>query len=254
MDCYQYGNIRMFHGDCMEFMRSVPELSYDLAIIDPPYGIGEDGGKNRGCSVKQKNGTTLKIKHVGYEKRGWDTEPPSFDYFDELLRVSKNQILWGANHYSDRLPFPSPAWVVWDKVNGDSDFADCEMAWTSFPSAARLFAFMWNGMMQGCPEDGRKMQGNKKLNEERIHPTQKPIPLYSWLLENYAKPGDKILDTHGGSGSIVIACHALGFPIDWIELDRDYYARAVRRFKRYIGNPEEMHGVDWGVPPQLKMF
>lgn len=238
----------------MQFMQGVPDKAYDLAIIDPPYGIGEQGGKNRGCIVKQKNGTTLAVKHNGYEKREWDIAPPPVEYFEALRHVSRNQILWGANHYSDRLPFPSPAWVVWDKVNGGSDFADFEMAWTSFPSAARLFAYMWNGMQQGSPENGRRMQGNKRLNEKRIHPTQKPVALYRWLLENYAKPGDKILDTHGGSGSIVIASHALGFSIDWIESDRCYYDRAVRRFKRYIGNPEEMQGVEWDMPPQLKMF
>lgn len=230
MKCYQYGNIRMFNGDCMVFMRDVPDKHYELAIVDPPYGIGESGqtNKSRGNLAKAKD----------YGNKDWDKLPPSPQYVSQLKRVSSNQIIWGANHF---LRETGPAWIVWDKKNGNSDFADCELAWSSFNKAVRKFEFLWNGMLRG--EKG-----------ERIHPTQKPVALYRWLLENYAKTGDKILDTHGGSGSIVIACHALGFALDWVELDPDYYEAAVKRFKQYLGKAEEMDGTKFDAPPQLKMF
>ena len=229
--------IELLHIDCMEYMRGLPDKAFDLAIVDPPYGIGEHGGKDRGNSVRQPNGTVLRVRHAGHANKGWDIEPPSYEYFRELQRVSRNQILWGANHYSDRLPHASSAWVIWDKVNGSNDFADCEMAWTSFGSAARLFPFMWNGMCQGSPEDGRKQQGNKALNEKRIHPTQKPVALYRWLLKNYAKPGQRILDTHLGSGSIAIACDMEGFNLVGCEIDADYIAGARKRLADHQAQP-----------------
>jgi site-specific DNA-methyltransferase (adenine-specific) len=204
--------IRMYQADCMEFMRDVPDNYYDLAIVDPPYGIGESG---------KKNGTRIHLaKPKVYYQKEWDFRPPPQSYFDELFRVSKNQIIWGANHF---LPKTASCWVIWDKENGASDFADAEMAWTSFKKAVRLFRFRWNGMLQG----------DMKNKEIRIHPTQKPVPLYKWLLKNYAKEGDKILDTHGGSGSICIACHDMGFEIDWIEKDPDYYRDATERVKNH---------------------
>lgn len=132
----------------------------------------------------------------------------------------------------DRIPFGSPCWVVWDKVNGENDFADCELAYTSFRSAVRQVKFMRHGFMQGGDFNGG-MQGNKKSNEKRIHPTQKPVALYKWLLDKYAKPGDKILDTHLGSGSIAIACHDYGFDLTACELDPDYYAAAMKRIEQH---------------------
>ena len=134
-----------------------------------------------------------------------------------------HQIIWGANHFIDRIPFPSSCWIVWDKENGSSDFADSELAWTSFDSAVRNFRFRWAGMLQGD-------MANK---EDRIHPTQKPVALYKWLLTRYAKPGWKILDTHGGSGSSCIAAHDLGFDLTWIEKDPDYYETAVKRYQTH---------------------
>ena len=229
--------IELHNVDCMEFLKGQPDKFYDLCIVDPPYGIGEHGGKDRGESVRQKNGTVLRVRHAGHADKGWDNEPPSAEYIAELQRVSMNQILWGANHYSDRLPFASSAWLIWDKVNGSNDFADVEMAWTSFGSAARLFPFMWNGMCQGSPEDGRKQQGNKALNERRIHPTQKPVALYRWLLKNYAKPGQKILDTHGGSMSIAIACDIEGYDLTLCELDPDYFAAGKKRLEQHQAQP-----------------
>lgn len=147
----------------------------------------------------------------------------------ELQRVSKNQIIWGCNYFC--YPF-GPGRIVWDKVNGKSSFLDCEIAYCSLIDTVRLFAFMWNGMCQGKSiSEGRIQQGNKMLNERRIHPTQKPVALYKWLLSNYAEPGDKILDTHLGSGSICIACDDLGFEMTGIELDKDYYEGTKRRLQ-----------------------
>lgn len=154
--------------------------------------------------------------------QGGDVSAPSAEYFSELRRVSRNQIVWGANHFIDRLPHPSPCWIVWDKLNGDNDFADCELAWTSFKSSVRKFEYRWAGMLQG----------NMAEKEIRIHATQKPVALYKWLLANYANAGDKILDTHLGSGSIAIACHYAGHHLTACELDADYYKAACERIDR----------------------
>jgi len=199
----------------MEYMAGLPDKAFDLAIVDPPYGIGEDGEKNhsRGKLAKPKL----------YTPKQWDREAPDKLYFDELIRVSQNQIIWGANHFISQVPINSSCWIVWDKQNGENDFADCELALTTYNSAVRMFTFRWAGMLQG----------DMKRKETRIHPTQKPVALYKWLLSRYAKPGDKILDTHGGSGSICIACHDLGFDLTWMELDADYYKDACKRYKEH---------------------
>jgi site-specific DNA-methyltransferase (adenine-specific) len=196
----------------MEVMKTFKDKQFSLAICDPPYGIGEDGSKNH---------TRTKIaKSKNYKPySGNDKEPPSKEFFNELIRVSKNQIIWGSNHFISRIPFDSSCWVVWDKDNGLSDFADCELAWTSFNSAVRKFKWRWSGMLQQ----------NMKNKQERIHPNEKPIELYKWLLQNYAKEGDTILDTHFGSLSIGIACHDLKFDLTAIELDKDYYEMAKKR-------------------------
>jgi site-specific DNA-methyltransferase (adenine-specific) len=199
----------------MEFMASVKDNAYDLAIVDIQYGIDQGGGKNhsRGKLVKSKN-----YKDFGDK----ETMPP--EYHIELKRISKNQIIWGANHFIQNIPNAnSSCWIVWDKDNGKTDFADSELALTSFDSAVRNFKYRWQGMLQQ----------DMKNKENRIHPTQKPVALYKWLLQNYAKSGDKILDTHGGSGSICIACHDLGFDLDWMELDKDYYDSAVKRYNNH---------------------
>jgi site-specific DNA-methyltransferase (adenine-specific) len=195
----------------------------------------------------------LRVRNNGHVNKGWDIEPPSLEYFAELRRVSVQQILWGANHYSDRLPFASSAWVIWDKVNGLNDFADVEMAWTSFGSAARLFPFMWNGMCQGSPEDGRKQQGNKSMNERRIHPTQKPVALYRWLLKNYAKPGQRILDTHGGSMSIAIACDIEGFDLTLCEIDKDYFEAGKKRLEQHQAQPRLFDAPTSPISEQLQL-
>lgn len=199
----------------MDYMRDCEDNAFDLAIVDPPYGIGESGKTN---ASRGKLAIAKDYKPFA----GEDREAPGPDYFDALRRVSRNMIIWGANHFIDNLPFMcnSPCWLVWDKVNGSSDFADFEMAWTSHKTAARLFRFQWAGMLQG----------NMKKKEHRIHPTQKPVKLYDWILSNYAEPGQRILDTHLGSGSSAIAAHYFGVDFVGIEIDEDYYNAARERF------------------------
>lgn len=199
--------IKLLNCDCQDYMKGQPNKVFDLAMVDPPYGIGEDGGKNRrGAS-----------KHI---KKGWDKTIPSSEYFQELFRVSKNQIIWGANHFMQNVGLGSPCWIVWDKLNGTSDFADCELAYTSFKTAVRKFSFRWNGMIQG----------DMKNKETRIHPTQKPVALYRWIFNNYAKPGQRIFDSHFGSGSSAIAAHYFGLDYVGCEIDRYYFKAAKKRF------------------------
>lgn len=195
-------------------MATVPDKYFDLAIVDPPYGIGECGDKNKSRSKLAKAQDYKAFS-------GRDISAPEKAYFDELMRISKNQIVWGANHFISRLPIDSSCWVVWDKENGESDFADCELAWCSFKSAVRKFKYRWAGMLQE----------NMKNKELRIHPTQKPVRLYEWLLANYAKKGQRILDTHLGSGSSAIAAHYFGVSeFVGCELDKDYFEAAKARF------------------------
>ena len=207
--------IELRNCDNMELMAKYPDGYFDLAIVDPPYGIGESGDKNK-SRVKLATPKNYKSFYGG------DKEPPSQKYFNELFRVSKNQIIWGSNHFIERINKNSSCWLVWDKDNGNNHFADSELAWTSFKTAVRNFKFRWNGMLQD----------DMKNKEFRIHPTQKPVALYNWLLENYAKEGDKILDTHLGSGSIAIACHYRGFELVGCELDEEYYNQMLERFDK----------------------
>ena len=210
-------NIDMRLGDCMDYMKDLDDNAFELAICDPPYGIGENasrGGKQYGKSATMAKKYTVK---------NWDDNSASKEYFIELMRISKNQIIFGANHFISKIPYDSSCWIVWDKNNGGSDFADSELAWTSFKTAVRNFKYTWNGMIQ---ED-------MKNKEFRIHPTQKPAALYRWLLTAYAQAGDKILDTHGGSGSICLACWDLKFDLTWIEKDKEYYDAAVERFNAH---------------------
>jgi len=201
-------NIELYNMDCMEAMKDMPDNAYDLAIVDPPYGIGYDG-------AKQTSGS-----HGGrkaHKFKGWDTKIPSNKYFEELFRVSKNQIIWGANYFTKHLP-NSMGWVVWRKDRGNFSSSDAELAFTSFQRALREYT---KNPLVLVREGGT------------IHPTQKPICLYEWLLTNYAKEGDKILDTHLGSGSIAIACHNLKFDLTGYELDAEYYEAAVKRLEQH---------------------
>src|SRR5690554_2456275 len=217
-------NLKITNEDNMELMARYPDKYFSLSIIDPPYGIGEDGSKNhtRGKVAKAKNYKSF---------AGQDLHAPDSDFFKELIRVSKNQIIFGANHFIENIPNAnSSCWIVWDKENGENDFADCELAWSSFNTAVRRFKFRWAGMLQG----------DMKNKEVRIHPTQKPVALYKWLLLNYAKQGDKILDTHLGSGSIAIAVNdvnnieKMGLTLTACELDKDYFDKSMIRIKEAI--------------------
>ena len=191
--------------DCMELMKRYPDKYFELAIVDPPYGIGIDGQKEK--YEGKKSDRKLHIK------KDWDNEIPNKQYFIELQRVSKNQIIWGGNYFVRHLTEGHKGWVVWDKGQHGLTMSDCELAYSSFDVPTRVW-----------------VKNRYILKEEgTIHPTQKPVTLYKWLLKNYAKEGDKILDTHLGSGSIAIACHYMGFDLTACELDKEYFDAAMER-------------------------
>lgn len=215
---------------------SYPDKFFDLAIVDPPYGIGASAPTDKPRQVKQANGEMLSVPKRSYGKKGWDKTTPDKSYFDELFRVSKNQIIWGENYYN--IPLPGGR-LVWDKINGECHQYGCEIAYLSMTDRTDVVYYLWSGMIQGltCSKDVRKalvQQGDKSKNEKRIHPTQKPVALYKWILEHYAKPGDLILDTHTGSASSLIAFEELGFNYHAFELDADYYADAKKRMAKGI--------------------
>ena len=207
--------ITITNEDNMVMMKRYEDNYFDLAIVDPPYGI--DANLKRGDTGKNKH-----IKQKDYHVGDWDSEIPSKEYFTELKRVSKNQIIWGGNYFLDYLNNTS-CMIVWDKVNGTNYYADCELAWTSFNTSVRKFEWRWHGFLQQ----------NMANKQDRIHPTEKPIALYEWILMNYAKEGDKILDTHRGSASLDIACHNLGFDLVTCELDTDYFNDGNKRLKQH---------------------
>jgi site-specific DNA-methyltransferase (adenine-specific) len=210
---------RLYNMDCMDGMAQFPDGYFDLAVTDPPYGIGADSMGFATSGPIRVAGT----RRRDYRRGGgaWDTAPGA-EYFDELRRVSKSQIVWGGNYFSSFLP-PSRCFVCWDKrlpSSSGNSFADCELAWAP-PSfgVARMFRFLWDGMLQG----------DMKNKEERIHPTQKPVALYAWLLSKYAKPGWRIIDTHAGSASSLVACWRAGLPFIGFERDAGYFKSASQR-------------------------
>lgn len=207
--------IRITNEDNMALMARYPDNYFDLAIVDPPYGIGFDGEVE----------SMVKGKGKGYTRKDWDNSAPDKEYFDELIRVSKNQIIWGANHFISKIPYDSSCWIFWDKQKGNFSLADGELAWTSFKTSVAQFTYRWHGFLQ---------QKSGDLKENRIHPTQKPADLYKWILDKYAKQGNKILDTHLGSGSIAIACHDYGFDLTACELDKEYYDLAIKRIQNHV--------------------
>jgi site-specific DNA-methyltransferase (adenine-specific) len=211
--------IEITNEDNMLLMARYPDNYFDLAIVDPPYGIGVS--KNGFSTIGDGGKSCAPRKNYGI--KSWDSEIPKEEYFKELLRVSKNQIIWGGNYFLDYLGATS-CFIVWDKDNGDFSMADCELAWSSFNTAVRKVKIRWSGMLQ---ED-------MKNKEIRLHPTQKPAALYKWLLDKYAKQGDKILDTHLGSGSIAIACADYGFNLTACELDKEYYDKAIQRIQNHL--------------------
>lgn len=209
----QIGKALIINADCMTFMRGLPDKAFDLAITDPPYF--EDYGKEiyLGAAI-----STTGVARNRYHSKHWTV--PGTEYFDELKRISHNQIVWGYNYY--KIHNLGSGRIIWDKVNDDSSFSKCEIAYCSLHDSVQIFRWMWNGMLQG----------DMKNKEHRIHPTQKPVKLYEWLLTNYAKPGQRILDTHLGSGSHAIACNNLGFEMVGCELDADYYKAACQRIEQ----------------------
>lgn len=221
---------QIYNIDCMDAMKEIPDKYFELAIVDPPYGRKEHGGKNRSGYVKQTNGSRIYVKHAGYENRNWDNIPAGKEYFDELMRVSQNQIIWGCNYFDYPL---TGGRIIWDKCNDGSDQSGAEIAYNSLNNRVDVFRYMWRGMMQGKSiTEGTIQQGNKRLNEKRIHPTQKPVALYEWLICQYAKEGDKILDTHAGSGSCCIAAYRMHH--DWMgfEIDELYFRKARQRIQQ----------------------
>ena len=215
--------MREFHlGDCMEGMKRYPDKFFDLAIVDPPYGIGADKAQNKAAEQRERANGKSKAGRgwKRYKETDWDSAIPQAEYWDELMRVSKNQIVWGGNYFTEYLP-PSMGWIVWNKMQRDFSLADGEMAWTSFDSAMRMFDM----------SRGESLALNNSTGG-RFHPTQKPVKLYKWLLQNYAKQGDKILDTHVGSASSLIACHQMGFDYVGFEIDPDYYKAACERLAK----------------------
>jgi site-specific DNA-methyltransferase (adenine-specific) len=199
------GALDLRHTDCMAMMKETPDKSYDLAIVDPPYGLRD--------KMMAGAGNNKMAKH--YKTKKWDALPPTPEYFAELFRVSKNQIIWGYNYFT--LP-PCRCFIFWDKVYAAPTYADGELAWTSFDACAKRVKIAYAGFIG--------------MDGEKIHPTQKPIALYEWLLEKYAQPGWRILDTHSGSGSSAIACIRRGYNLTACEIDKEYYDQSLERIKR----------------------
>ena len=208
--------ISIYNEDCLQALKAMADNQFDLAIVDPPYGIGMDG--TIGIGIGKEKGFTRKKE---YTKKNWDKEVPSQEYFDELFRVSKNQIIWGANYFTKQLPVIKN-YIFWHKKGQsvDDKFNDGEMAFVSL-GRTRMVDIWWNGV------------GVINSGENKIHPTQKPVKLYKWLLENYAKKDWKILDTHLGSGSIAIACWDMGYDLTAYEVDKEYFDNACKRLETH---------------------
>ena len=208
--------------DCVKALKRFNDNHFDLAIVDPPYGINFDGN----TTVKGKGGKANTFSNKQHhDKKGWDTDRPTDEYFAELQRVSKNQIIWGGNYFADLLP-AKKGWIFWDKKitnANNTNFSDGELAWTSFDCILRRFTYDWIGF--GYLNNPQK--------EKKIHPTQKPIQLYSWILNTYASPNDLILDTHLGSGSSRIAAYKGGFNFVGFEIDKEYYEKQEKRFNDF---------------------
>jgi site-specific DNA-methyltransferase (adenine-specific) len=209
---------KIHNCDCLEFMKQVPNDYFDLVLTDPPYGINMDGGNIGGNNLgKAKN----------YTKKEWDKKPPTKEYFDEMIRISRNVIIFGANHFIDLIPYRSSCWIVWDKDN-TGNFADSELAYTNFKTAVRNYKFRWNGMLQQQMQD----------KEERFHPTQKPQKLFQMILRDYAIKNNytKIFDPFMGSGTTAIACQSLDLEWCGCELEPDYVEIANKRLEKVQGS------------------
>lgn len=206
----------VYNEDCMMGMARYPDKFFDLAIVDPPYGIGMGKRKGRVSKGQFKE----RYETEKYKTSDWDSDAPSSEYFEELFRVSKNQVVWGANHFTEDLP-PSRGWIFWDKMPIVPNYSDGELAWTSFDKVLKRKVIHWNG----------KIRTGIEPSYVCIHPTQKPIKLYEWILHNYAEKGNKILDTHMGSQSSRIAAYKMGFDYYGWEIDPEYFDAGNKRFK-----------------------
>lgn len=216
--------------DCLEYMRTVPDKKFDLIIADPPYGICRDGQK---LHINNKN---PKHNRKYFESKGWDMKSPDKEFFDELLRIGKNCVVWGANHFISKMPFDSSCWLVWDKGQKGLTMADCELAWTSYKKPARIFL----------------MNRVELLKEGTIHPTQKPIAIYAWILKTYGGGCKTIFDPMMGSQSSRIACWKMGFDFVGCELDKEYFEKGCERFNRECKG--EIKTKDGNIIKQLSLF
>jgi len=212
-------NLQITNEDCMELMRRTPDGYYNLAIVDPPYGIGDF--RNRGKNKGEYN--HLPKSEHRFSAVGWNDSIPTKEYFDELYRVSKNQIIWGCEYYGGMIPFSGR--LVWDKKQPLHTLSQADIAAVSMQGRVTIWRYLWAGVAR---------ERASKYDTNRIHPCEKPVALYKHCLQNYAAPGDRILDTHGGSLSIAIACYDLGFDLTACELDPDYYAAAMKRITTHI--------------------
>jgi len=215
---FQAQKLKIVHGDCLQYLSKFPDNYFDLAIVDPPYGIGINDSINYN---EERAAKQLKRGYKKHVHKEWDSDIPTSEYFIELFRVSKNQIIWGGNYMTEHLK-PSRCWIIWDKLNPTFTAINNEMAWTSFTKKVSIFK-----RSISCENGFNAIGGH-------IHPTQKPVALYKWLLDKYAKPNDKILDTHLGSGSIAIACHDYGFDLTACELDKEYFDSAMKRIDNHV--------------------
>ena len=209
--CYTLPFSEVYNEDCIEVMKRYEDNYFDLAVVDPPYGIGAN---------KMQLGNGKRKIYRG--ENDWDNSIPTAEYWEQLFRVSKNQIVWGGNYMTEFLP-PSRCWIFWDKGTGDNSYADGELAWCSFDKVVKKYSRFWSG-------------GNAKERGDidRVHPTQKPISLYEWILKEFAVEGNLVLDTHLGSGSSRIACQKNGYSFTGFELDKDYYEAQEKRFKDFV--------------------
>lgn len=244
-----------FNINCMNYMKKVPDDFFDLAFPDPNYNIGSSKPSKKPEYVKQKNGSLLKVKNTNkYESKEWDFHPIPDGYFDEIKRISKNQIIWGANYYNYPLPGGR---IVWDKLNGDSDQFDGEIAYQSFNNRVEIIYYKWSGMIQGEIVSkninlANKQQGNKKLNEFRIHVCQKPVCIYRYILEMYKDEYNikNVFDSHMGSGSLRIACYELGLDFYGTELDKDHFNDEEKRFDEF---KKQFHG-EFYIPDEENLL
>jgi len=206
-------NIELLNMDCLLYMKQCEDKQFDLAIVDPPYGINMDGDIN----IRKPDRESTWNKKDKYTRKDWDKETPSDEYWTELFRISKNQIVWGGNYFTDKLPV-SKCWVFWDKMFDNTfNFSHGELAWTSFNKQLLKYTISSKAETRG--------------GKDRIHPTQKPKKLYEWLLTKFANEGDKIIDTHLGSGSIALACWNMKYDLVGIEIDSEYFQKASKRLE-----------------------